>query len=89
MRDQYMRSSDGFMVVYDVTSQPSLQEAAEIVRYTRSVCDDLSVPIVRPWPDHRGLVGALPGLRPTGTRRAAVALRGSAARARALALLCC
>ena len=46
MRDQYMRTGQGFLVIYDITSRSSFEEAAAIISWTHRVKDVDWCPIV-------------------------------------------
>lgn len=46
MREQYMRSSDGFLILFSMTDASSLQEAARIYRQLDRVSADGAIPPV-------------------------------------------
>ena len=46
MRDQYMRTGDGFMIVFDLTSQRTLEEARDLYAFAQRIKDQDRVPAV-------------------------------------------
>ena len=47
LRDLYTRTGEGFLIVYDVTSPYSLQEAEQIYHMVKRIKDADAVPAVR------------------------------------------
>lgn len=46
MRDQYVRTGDGFLLVYDITSRSSFDEVAAMRSWLQRIKDTAHVPIV-------------------------------------------